>query len=88
MSVVTCVPGGSTGVDGDVELSVAVANTGGQVDAVDVTVVTLAEDDSLERLIEGDGDLHQVLLALHVQAGDLGHVLLGLGPGSVLGLGS
>ena len=86
--MVTCVPGCSTGVDGDVELSVALANTSGQVDAVDITLVTLAEDDSLERLVEGDGDLHQVLLALHVQAGDLGHVLLGLRPGSILGLGS
>ena len=85
--MVTCVPGGSTGVDGDVELSVALANTSGQVDAVDITVVTLAEDDSLERLVEGNGDLHQVLLALHVEAGDLGHVLLGLRPGSILWLG-
>ena len=88
VSVVTCVPGGSTGVDGDVELSVALPNTGGQVDTVDITVVTLAEDDSLERLVEGNGDLHQVLLALNVKAGDLGHVLLGLRPGSILGLGS
>ena len=57
------------------------------MDAVDVTVVSLAEDDSLERLVEGDGDLHQVLLALDVEAGDLGHVLLRLRPGCVLWLG-
>ena len=88
VSVVTCVPGGSTGVDGDVELSVALADSGGQVDAVDITVVALAEDDSLERLVEGNGDLHQVLLALDVEAGDLGHVLLRLRPGSILGLRS
>ena len=58
------------------------------MDAVDITVVALAEDDSLERLVEGNGDLHQVLLALNVKTGDLGHVLLGLRPGSILGLGS
>ena len=58
------------------------------MDAVDVTVVSLAEDDPLERLVEGNGDLHEVLLALHIEAGDLRHVLLRLRPGSVLRLGS
>jgi hypothetical protein len=48
--------------------------------AVEVGEVSLAEDDSLERLVKLDGDLHQALLALHVKAGDLGHVLLGLRP--------
>ena len=57
------------------------------MDAVDVTVVSLAEDDSLERLVEGNGDLHEILLALHIEAGDLRHILLRLRPGSVFRLG-
>ena len=45
------------------------------MDAVDVGIVALAEDDSVERLVEFDGHLHQVLLALDVQRNDSRHVV-------------
>ena len=43
-----------------------------------VPVVAFAKDDSIERFVEFDIDLHQVLLASDIQAGDLGHVSLRL----------
>ena len=53
------------------------------MDTVEVAEVSLAEDDTVEGLVELEGDLHQVLLTLDVEAGDLGHVLLGLRPHGV-----
>ena len=83
----TCVATGAARVNGHVKLSLAAAHTSGQVHAVDVAVVALAEDDAVEGLVELNGDLHEVLLTLDVEAGDLGHVGLCSGPSIVLGLG-
>ena len=44
------------------------------MDAVDVAVVAFAEDHSVERPVEDDPDPHHVLLALHLEVLDLGHV--------------
>ena len=53
------------------------------MDTVEVAEVSLAEDDTVEGLVELEGDFHQVLLTLNVEAGDLRHVLLGLRPDGV-----
>jgi len=80
------VTGCAAGVDGHVELSLAASEGCGQVHALGVAVESLAEDDTIERFVKLDGDLHEILLALDVEAGDLGHIGLGLGP-RVVGLG-
>ena len=84
---ITCVPGCPARVDRHVKLGFAPAHSSWQVDAVDVAVEALAEDDPVERLVKLDRDLHQVLLALDIKAGDLGHVRLSLRPGIILLLG-
>ena len=84
---ITCVSSRPARVDRYVELGLTSANPGWQVDAVDVAVEALAEDDSVERLVELDRDLHQVLLALDIEAGDLGHIRLSLWPRIILLLG-
>ena len=84
---ITCVSSRPARVDRYVELGLTSANPGRQVDAVDVAVEALAEDDPVERLVKLDRDLHQVLLALDIKAGDLGHVRLSLRPGIILLLG-
>ena len=84
---ITCVSSRPARVDRYVELGLTSANPGRQVDAVDVAVEALAEDDSVERLVELDRDLHQVLLALDIEAGDLGHIRLSLWPRIILLLG-
>ena len=81
--VSTCVASCAAAVDGDVKVGVALAGLGGQVDTVEVAEVSLAEDDTVEGLVKLEGDLHQVLLTLDIEAGDLGHVLLGLRPHGV-----
>ena len=50
------------------------------MDTVHITVEALAEDDPVERLVKFDRDLHQILFALNIQAGDLWHIWLGLWP--------
>ena len=79
----TCVASCPAAVDGDVKVSVALSRLGGKVDTVEVAEVSLAEDDTVEGLVELEGDLHQVLLTLNVEACDLRHVLLGLRPDGV-----
>ena len=81
------VSSGSARVDGDVEFGAGAAESGGQVNAVDIGVVALGEDDSVEWLVEFDKYFHQVLFTGHVEADNLGHVRLGLGPGFVLAAG-
>lgn len=54
------------------------------MDAVDIRVVALGEDDSVEWLVELNVHFHQVLFAGDVEADNLGHVGLSLGPGFVL----
>ena len=58
----------------DVEGSLGLSQSGRNVDAVDIAVVALAEDHPVERPVEDDPDPHHVLLALHLQVLDLGHV--------------
>uniref|UniRef100_A0A2M4D382 Putative secreted protein n=1 Tax=Anopheles darlingi TaxID=43151 RepID=A0A2M4D382_ANODA len=62
-------------VDTDVEAGRRLAEPGRQMNAVDVAVVALGEDDAEEGLVELDVHLHALLFALHVQRHDLGHVL-------------
>ena len=76
----TCVSSCTARVDGNIKGGIASANTSWKVDTVHITVESLAEDDTIERLIKLDGHLHQILLALNVEAGDLGHVRLSVGP--------
>ena len=80
IQAILSVSSGTTGVDGNVEFGVGTSQTSGQVDAVNVAVVSLAEDDTVEGFVKFNVDLHQVLLASHVQASDLGHVSLGFDP--------
>ena len=54
------------------------------MDAVDIRVVALGEDDSVEGFVELNVDFHEILFAGDVEADDLGHVRLSLGPGFVL----
>lgn len=75
LAVVVRVSGSAALMESDVEAGRAPAQAGGQVDAVHVAVVALGEDDAVEGLVELDEHLHAVLLALHVQGHDLGHVL-------------
>lgn len=51
------------------------------MDTVNITVESLAKDDTIERFVKLDGHLHQILFALNVEAGDLGHIRLSAGPG-------
>jgi len=53
------------------------------MNTVNVAVVTLAENDTIEWFVKFNVDLHQVLLASDVQAGDLGHVNLWFDPSFV-----
>merc|ERR1719450_145213 len=50
------------------------------MNTVDIRVVALAEDDTIEGFVKFNVDLHQVLLAGHIQAGNLGHITHGFGP--------
>ena len=68
-------------IDGDVKLGISPAQTGGKMDAVDVRVVTLGEDDAVEGFVDLNVHLHQVLFASHVKADNFGHVGLSLRPG-------
>ena len=67
-------------VDAHVKVGGLAAKSGRQVDAVGVGKVALGEDDAVERLVELDKHLHQILLALDVQRDDSGHVLHGCRP--------
>ena len=69
------VAAGAARVDAHVERGRRPSQTGRQMDAVDVGVVTLAEDDSVERLVELNRHLHQILLALDVKGNDARHVV-------------
>jgi hypothetical protein len=74
------VPRGTTRVDPDLEMCGRPAQTGRKVDTMDITVVTLAEDNPVEGFVKTDVHLHQVLLALDVERDDLGHVWNRRGP--------
>ena len=78
--LLTCISSSSTRVNCDVKLCFASADGCGQVDAVNVTVEALAEDDSVERFVKLDRYLHQILFTLDIQACDFGHVRLSLWP--------
>ena len=54
------------------------------MDAVDIRVVALGEDDSVERFVKLNIDFHEVLFTGDIEADNLGHVWLSLGPGFVL----
>lgn len=68
------VAGRAARVYADLEIYRSPAQAGGQVHAVSVTVMALAEHDPVERFVETQEHLHRVLLALDVQRHDLGHV--------------
>ena len=77
----TCVSSCTARVDGNIKGGIASANTSGQMDTVNITVESLAKDNTIERFVKLDGHLHQILLALNVEAGDLGHIRLSAWPG-------
>jgi len=68
------VAGRAARVYADLEVDGSAAEPGGQMDAVAVAVVALAEHDPVERLVEAQEHLHRVLLALDVQRHDFGLV--------------
>lgn len=44
------------------------------MDTLDIGVVALAEDHAIEGSVKLDPDPHQILLTLHLQVSNLGHV--------------
>ena len=77
---ITCIARGTTRVDGNIKVCVALPNSSRHVDTVHITVESLAKDDSFEWLVKLDGNFHQVFLTLDIKACDLGHILLRLRP--------
>lgn len=61
-------------MDADFKVDRGAAVSGGQMHAVDITVMALAEDYTVERLVKAQINLHRVLLAFDVEGNDFGHV--------------
>lgn len=80
----TCVSSSSTGVNCNIKLSITSSYSSWKMYTVDITVEALAKDDSVERFVELYGNLHEILLALHIKADYFGHIGLSLRPGLVI----